>query len=339
MKIKSIIAVLICSLLSFSLTAPSIACPPPDCGDCYTWNSETEECEWDCTTGQCCDDGVCVDNCDAENCEECVAGDCEVCGGDTSKFCCDGNCCISNCEVCVEGNCVEIDVNSVTSDVDVVCVGCWITFTATTNPSGHQDKIEWSAPGGDPNSGSGSSIHTRWVTAGTKTVTASICDNNDSNQVTIAYPTNFRETYWEDLGDGVLYFEYMWDSSTGDLNDLSGCRVGEVVYYPGTSNPYIAPDPPFDLWEITNPTRKDVDATLGELADMHGKGGGFSKPYCDSGFGAKQWYEYLTCFGGPINLEDHDIDRSVYQFDPLDPNSVWQYKVEKSGHFSTMDLP
>jgi hypothetical protein len=238
------------------------------------------------------------------------------------------------CEVKAE----DATVASVTSDKDAACVGCRITFTATTDPTAREDEVSWSG-GGTPSTGTGPTFRTNWGEIGTKTVTASLCGSSVSKDVAVAAPTNFHQTYWEDLGDGVLYFEYAWDSSTGHLSHLSGCRVGEVVYYPSTSDPYIAPDPPFDLWAPPNPTRIDVDATLGEMQDEHGKGGEFSKPYCQSRFGAYQWYQYLTCFGGPINLEYHDIERSVYQVDPLDPSSVWQYKVEKSGHSSTMDLP
>jgi len=60
-QIKSITFFLSCLLLAI-LTMPAIACPPPPCDDCYTWNPETEECEWDC--GECC---------------ECVDGSCEPC--------------------------------------------------------------------------------------------------------------------------------------------------------------------------------------------------------------------------------------------------------------------
>jgi len=80
---------------------------------------------------------------------------------------------------------VPVEVNSVSSDNDFACVGCDIEFTATTSPSGHEGDVSWSAPGGDPNSGSGSSFSTSWDTPGPNTVTASICDSNDSKQVTI----------------------------------------------------------------------------------------------------------------------------------------------------------
>ena len=115
MKIKSIIAVLICSLLSFSLTAPSIACPPPDCGDCYTWNSETEECEWDCSSGQTCCSGTCCDSDDCCNDEICCTGDSDKCCTDadsgayccgTNETCCEGVCCSAN-QCCYYGKCYD----------------------------------------------------------------------------------------------------------------------------------------------------------------------------------------------------------------------------------------
>lgn len=114
MKIKSIIAVLICSLLSFSLTAPSIACGPPDCGDCYTWNSETEECEWDCSSGQTCCNGTCCDSDDCCNDEICCTGQkcCTDLGSyccDSNQICCDGTCCDQGWRCCYGGYCCEGD--------------------------------------------------------------------------------------------------------------------------------------------------------------------------------------------------------------------------------------
>ena len=107
MKTKSAIAFLTYSLLLLlSPTVLAAPCPPPDCGDCYTWNSETEECEWDCTTGQCCDDGVCVDNCD--DCYTCESGSCEW--DCTTGQCCDDGTCVSTCpsgQCCSDGTCVS----------------------------------------------------------------------------------------------------------------------------------------------------------------------------------------------------------------------------------------
>ena len=41
-----------------------------------------------------------------------------------------------------------------------------------------------------------------------------------------------------DVGNGVLHFDYDWDSSTGNLANLNNCQVGESVAYPGAS-PYV----------------------------------------------------------------------------------------------------
>jgi len=76
MRIKSILLLLVCFLISnFSL--PAIACPPGDCDDCETWNTETEKCDWDCTTEQCCYNDFCVDTC--SGCYKCVDDYCEPC--------------------------------------------------------------------------------------------------------------------------------------------------------------------------------------------------------------------------------------------------------------------
>ena len=159
MRVRTISFLLIVFLLLSGLAIPTIACPPPPCDDCYTWNPETEECEWDC--GECC---------------ECVDGSCDPN---------DSNCGDPNCWDCVDCNCVTIDVNSVSLDKEFECVGCDVTFTVTTDPSGHEGDVEWSAAGGDPNSGSGSTFTTNWDTSGTKTATASLCGTSDSNQVTV----------------------------------------------------------------------------------------------------------------------------------------------------------
>jgi hypothetical protein len=81
-------------------------------------------------------------------------------------------------------NVLPVSIQTVTSSEDAACVGCDITFTVTTNPSGHESKVSWSG-GGDPGTGSGSTFTTHWDTLGTKTVTASICDSSESTQVDI----------------------------------------------------------------------------------------------------------------------------------------------------------
>jgi hypothetical protein len=155
-------------------------------------------------------------------------------------------------------------------------------------------------------------------------------------QFTVAAPTNFRQTSATiHHPSGVLEFTYAWDSTSGNLADLSGCMVGEKVDYPG-GNPYIWPSPPWSTSTL-NPTIIDLSATLGGFQDTHGTGS-FIKPYQAASFSASQIYRYKSCTGdyttlmGPIS-----IDRSVFWVGP--PDSTWRYQIQKSGVTTWEDLP
>lgn len=216
MKIKSIIAFLAYVLLLSSFIAPAVACPPPDCGDCYYPDGDS-----------CIPYGDCWGGC--PTCESCVSCYCQC----TSECCKDVHCGDPDCYDCVSCECVPVEVNSVSSDNDIACVGCDITFTATTSPSGYESGVSWSAPGGDPNSGSGSSFSTSWDTPGPNTVTASICDSNDSKQVTIV------------AVDKIQYN----DPDTG-YTDITGT----LYVYKGTSVTFKAiPDPCDASWPSGKP--------------------------------------------------------------------------------------
>ncbi len=78
---------------------------------------------------------------------------------------------------------------------------------------------------------------------------------NVSGQVEVkcAVPTNFRQTSGRDIGNGVLYFTYDWDSSTGQGSDLSACTVDEKVIFPD-GDPFHIPSPPFAPEQYPNPT-------------------------------------------------------------------------------------
>ena len=213
------------------------------------------------------------------------------------------------------------------SDKDYACVGCDVEFTADLL-SGGCSCVDWSG-GGDPATANGTcTFTTHWDSSGTPTVTATPdCGSSEQKQVTIAAPTNFRETYREDLGNGVLYFEYMWDSTSGNLAHLSGCYVGEKVDYPGSNDPYCFPSP----WThcCDNPTIIDIDATNGGFADTHYPGS-FSTPYQTASVPATQIYRYKSCTGnyttlmGPIS-----INRYVTGEDEL-----WRYSILKSGAYA-----
>jgi hypothetical protein len=92
-----------------------------------------------------------------------------------------------------------MEMDSVTSNKASACVGCDITFTATTDPTGYEDDVEWSG-GGEPATGSGATFTTHWDTSGTKTVTAELCDSEESKQVTIVKVDKVVESGTTDEG-------------------------------------------------------------------------------------------------------------------------------------------
>jgi hypothetical protein len=155
-------------------------------------------------------------------------------------------------------------------------------------------------------------------------------------QVTVAAPTNFHQTEWKDLGDGLLYFKYKWGSTSGDLNDLGGCMIGECVDYPG-GNPYFYPAP----WVgyIDNPFIRTVcSATLGDigLSDIHFRGD-IQWPYQNASFTATQHYEYHDCCGSYITLLGPlSIYRQVYEAPCA---TGWRYRVEKTGVSASTCIP
>ena len=142
--------------------------------------------------------------------------------------------------------------------------------------------------------------------------------------IIVAAPTNFRQTYVQDLGNGVLRFRYQWDSTSGYLADLYGYMVEERVDYPGSEDPWPWPRP----WTSSseNPTILPVPATAGVAVDTHSNGSP-TRPYLFSSFSATQVYRYSTYNGcWDFLMGPHSIVRSVYSEDPY-----WGYSLEKTG--------
>jgi len=106
---------------------------------------------------------------------------------------------------------LAVQITSVTSDVDEACVGCDIEFTVTTSPADKYGCIEWSAPGGDPSTGSDETFITNWDTPGPKTVRADGCSNFMDKQVTIVEVDKIQyddpDSGWTDI-TGTLYVMY-----------------------------------------------------------------------------------------------------------------------------------
>lgn len=160
-------------------------------------------------------------------------------------------------------------------------------------------------------------------------------------QPACAVPTNFRQySAPADMGNGVLRFQYTFDSSTGNYADLQSCFIGEIITYPG-SNPYPFQSPPFPASSVPNPfTREDqIVGFTGQplLTDNHSPGGSFVSPYSSASFTATQYYRYrCPCAnnGNYINIAGpFDITRSVSP----SSGSTWKYTVTKSGASATID--
>lgn len=157
---------------------------------------------------------------------------------------------------------------------------------------------------------------------------------------TVCYiPINFRQVgQGTDVGNGTLHFEYAWDSSSGNLSDLSSCTVGEVVTYPGYpgTNIYTPPSPPFN--QSFQTTVINDPASDGAFLDNHRTSGGFVTPYAEASFTAIQYYRYsCPCkdggayvnLMGPIN-----IVRSVSRI----PNTnQFKFTITKSGYSATIN--
>ena len=155
--------------------------------------------------------------------------------------------------------------------------------------------------------------------------------------VNCAVPTNYQGSC-SDAGNGVLSCQYTWNSSSGNLADLSACTVREYVTYPGTS-PFIWKSPPYVPTQTPFPVTLGGSATTGSAPDTHGKPG-FVTPYSADSFTATQYYQYICpCANGeqPVNIMGPlSISRSVTF---LSPSGKWQYTITKSGVTASTLLP
>ncbi len=139
-----------------------------------------------------------------------------------------------------------------------------------------------------------------------------------------AVPTNFRQTAGRDAGGGVLHFEYAWDSTSGSLADLTGCRTGEKVDYTQTADPPFAAAP--------NPTILWVAATRGVAQDNHSPGA--KRPYRTFTERVSQTYRYDVDGGTPVDIAGPiPIIRKITEKD----NGDFKYEITKSGLKAEID--
>jgi Bacterial Ig-like domain (group 2) len=158
----------------------------------------------------------------------------------------------------------------------------------------------------------------------------------------VAVPTNFRQTSTSDAGNGDLHFTYAWDSTSGNLADLSACTVGEIVTYQG-GNPFNWPSPPFPANSNQNPIVADGAATGGLGVDDNYlyPSSTFVKPYSIASFTATQYFRYKCTNvnnGNYVNLLGPlSITRSVQQ----NTDGTWKFIVTKptNGQATISPLP
>ncbi|HOK67842.1 MAG TPA: hypothetical protein PLV55_13650 [Anaerohalosphaeraceae bacterium] len=152
-----------------------------------------------------------------------------------------------------------------------------------------------------------------------------------------AVPTNMREEYALAVG-GVLYFIYAWDSTTGDLNDLGNCVVGEWVLYDLSDDPYCWPLP--WLTCTPNPTVIALPATEGVAQDTHSCGT-ICPPLQEAQFVAYQNYWYRCDV--PCCMKETDYELLL----PIGPIirkitreslTGWLYWITKSGKYAELVL-
>jgi hypothetical protein len=160
-----------------------------------------------------------------------------------------------------------------------------------------------------------------------------------------AIPVNYRQTAFSVQSSASLHFEYMWDSSTGNLADLSACQIEEYVTYVGP-NPYPWPSPPYLANQVTPWPElglTPVSANNPKLNDDHGHAAGWQTPYVFKVVASDQVYQFQCPYYQnnqwvqlmPINGQI-PIDRVVSL---PNGNPPWTYTITKSGQSASMTLP
>jgi len=147
---------------------------------------------------------------------------------------------------------------------------------------------------------------------------------------TTAVPVNFQQSGpGIDLPDGFLKFQYTWASSSGNLEDLAQCEIGEYVTYPGAS-PFPWPSPPYK-GSTKNPSVSFAEATLGVTEDTQ-KHEAFLEPYVANAFNATQAFWYRCRPGVIVEIPGWTgitIARTVAD---STGDGCWGYTVTKSGY-------
>jgi hypothetical protein len=237
------------------------------------------------------------------------------------------------------------DVNPTVTfgNTPLVPLGKPVPTTATVNPSTNTTPITLtiSLTSGTGSATFGSGYTTMTITTTTSVtlvgVTASSIANNMQLSATVgsatvgppmiftvtgpidgAIPVNYRQTLFRDPS-AILHFEYKWDSSTGNLADLSACQVEEYVTYVGP-NPYYFASPPYA-----------IDPATGQPYFSYSPTTGYTPVSATTGTPGLQDDHSHPPFQGPYTYNNSSSDQ-VYQFacTNYQPN-VWTQLMPASG--------
>ncbi len=238
-------------------------------------------------------------------------------------------------------------------DVTAEPVGtCGTNGAALTCPYPGRCHYNWTSYSPSVASISGSSttpgVSLTGNSAGTSTIGLDVLDTFSSCQRSAPYatatveqaiPTNWTTMSESNLNDGSLFFQYTWSSTSGYKPDLANCIVGETVFYPSSSNPYVWPPPmvssqpnPFS----PTPYGKGSDQLS---QDTNYPPDRYQQPYFAVNFNATQRFWWSCPYwqnGDHINfVPDITITRRIFK----DTDGFWKYQITKSGQTNTVKLP
>jgi len=157
-------------------------------------------------------------------------------------------------------------------------------------------------------------------------------------EIECAHPVNFQLVS-AGPNNLALEFNYKWDSSTGDLNDLGQCDVYERVDYPDNRNPWPWPNPPWTDQSV-NPTENPFPTTTGKLQDIH-EPGNIPSPQslAAASFSARQRYYYkCSCFQNPQTQYILQSGLIIYREVYMTAGGSWRLKIEKDGYTRDFQL-
>jgi hypothetical protein len=160
----------------------------------------------------------------------------------------------------------------------------------------------------------------------------------------VAIPINFSTYAVTKQTNGTIVFSYTWQSSSGNIQDLASCVVGENVSYPGSSPAYAWPAPMVN--STVNPTVLNVagnnpgpNSSTAGLGDYNYAPKSYIKPYLKSSFPATQILQWACPNYNNENFNrfvpNITIVRSVF----LDAGGKWEYQITKSGETNSAILP